>query len=104
MTDVLTGIYNAIDPFRPLELGDPAYVDCEVEQGDANGLPDRDEDPQTSPDEEYQALLNGLRRSQGFTLFFVQCFPFSGGKLTERVKADLSERTMEMLQFKQPIY
>jgi hypothetical protein len=31
MSDVITGIYNAIDPFRLLESGDPAYVSGEAE-------------------------------------------------------------------------
>ena len=62
-----------------------------------------DEDLQTSPDEDYQALLNGLRRSQGFALFFVQCSPFSGDKLIERVKADLSDKTIGVLSFNQAI-
>jgi hypothetical protein len=38
MTDIITGIYNAVDPFQPLEPGDPVYVDCEAERGDANVL------------------------------------------------------------------
>ena len=40
MSDVLTNIYNAIDPFEPLPPGDPAYVDCQAERGDANVLVD----------------------------------------------------------------
>lgn len=68
-----------------------------------SNLLDWDEDLQTSPDEEYQALLNGLRRSQGFGLYFVQCSPFSGGKLIERVQADLTEKTIGVLKFEQPI-
>ncbi|NET51657.1 MAG: ATP-binding protein [Merismopedia sp. SIO2A8] len=36
MTDVLTQIYNAIDPFQPLEPDDPAYVDCQAERGDTD--------------------------------------------------------------------
>lgn len=40
MADVLTSIYNAIDPFKPLEPGDPAYVDCQAERGDADVVRD----------------------------------------------------------------
>ena len=29
-------IYNSFDPFRPLEPGDPAYVDCQAVRGDDN--------------------------------------------------------------------
>ncbi len=58
---------------------------------------------QTSPDEEYQALLNGLRRAQGFGLYFVQCSLFSGGKLIERVQANLTEKTIGVLKFEHAI-
>ena len=37
---LLTAIYNAIDPFRPLAAGDPAYVDCRAVRGEANVLVD----------------------------------------------------------------
>lgn len=40
MADALTNIYNAIDPFKPLEPGDPAYVDCQAERGDADVVRD----------------------------------------------------------------
>jgi len=40
VSDVLTDIYNSIDPFRPLPAGDPAYVDCQAVRGDANVLVD----------------------------------------------------------------
>ena len=66
-------------------------------------LLDWDEDLQVSPDEEYRALLNGLRRTKGFGLFFVQCSPFSGGKLIERVQADLTEKTIGVLKFEHAI-
>ncbi|TVQ16856.1 MAG: ATP-binding protein [Leptolyngbya sp. DLM2.Bin15] len=38
--DILTEIYNTIDPFRPLEAGDPKYVDCRAVRGDADILVD----------------------------------------------------------------
>jgi tetratricopeptide (TPR) repeat protein len=66
-------------------------------------LLDWDEDLQTNPDEEYQALLNGLKRSHGFGLYFVQCSPFSGGKLIQRIKTDLSSKTIDVLNFERPI-
>jgi hypothetical protein len=34
--DLITDIYNAFDPFRPLEPGDPVYVDCHEVRGDEN--------------------------------------------------------------------
>jgi len=62
-----------------------------------------DEDQTVDSEEEYQALLNGLKRSQGFGLYFVQCSPFSSGKLIERVQADLTDKTIKVLKFEQPI-
>lgn len=37
---ILTEIYNVIDPFRPLEAGDPKYVDCRAVRGEADILVD----------------------------------------------------------------
>ena len=36
--EILKGIYNAFDPFRPLPPGDPAYVDCREVRGDGDIL------------------------------------------------------------------
>lgn len=85
MTDILTGIYNAIDPFRPLEPGDPAYVHCEAERGDANVLLD---------------LGPEILRSNRYT-----CQLYSGhrgaGKSTEllRLKQDLEQKGCFVVYF-----
>lgn len=85
MGDVLTQIYNAIDPFRPLEPGDPAYVHCEAERGDANVLLD---------------LGLEIVRSNRYT-----CQLYSGhrgaGKSTEllRLKADLETKGCFVVYF-----
>ncbi|WP_008308558.1 AAA family ATPase [Leptolyngbya sp. PCC 6406] len=85
MSDVLTGIYNAVDPFRPLEPGDPAYVNCEAERGDANVLLD---------------LGPEILRSNRYT-----CQLYSGhrgaGKSTEllRLKADLEAKGCFVVYF-----
>ncbi|MDJ0725203.1 MAG: AAA family ATPase [Prochloraceae cyanobacterium] len=34
--ELIKGIYNAFDPFRPLKPGDSAYVDCQKVRGDSN--------------------------------------------------------------------
>ncbi|MEO1069438.1 MAG: ATP-binding protein [Cyanobacteria bacterium J06638_6] len=75
MTDILTNIYNAVDPFRPVEPGDPAYVDCEAERGDANVLLDLG--PEIIRSERYTCQLYAGHRG--------------AGKSTEllRLKADL---------------
>ena len=66
-------------------------------------LLDWDENLQTDSNEEYQALLNGLKRSQGFGLYFVQCSPFSGNKLIGRIKTDLTRKTIDALNFERPL-
>jgi hypothetical protein len=38
--DLLTNLYNAFDPFRPLPAGDPLYVDCREVRGDGDVLVD----------------------------------------------------------------
>jgi hypothetical protein len=85
MTDILTNIYNSVDPFRPLEPGDPAYVDCEAERGDANVLLD---------------LGPEIIRSARYT-----CQLYAGhrgaGKSTEllRLKADLEAKGCFVVYF-----
>lgn len=85
MSDVITQIYNAVDPFRPLEPGDPAYVDCEAERGDANILLD---------------LGPAITRSERYT-----CQLYAGhrgaGKSTEllRLKADLETKGCHVVYF-----
>ncbi|MBE7384495.1 MAG: ATP-binding protein [Leptolyngbya sp. SIO1E4] len=85
MSDVLTQIYNAVDPFRPLEPNNPAYVDCEAERGDANILLD---------------LGPSVIRSERYT-----CQLYAGhrgaGKSTEllRLKADLEAKGCFVVYF-----
>ncbi|MFM7425115.1 MAG: ATP-binding protein [Elainella sp.] len=38
--DLLTRISRAINPSEPIQPGDPAYVDCQAERGDANVIDD----------------------------------------------------------------
>ncbi len=85
MTDILTGIYNAVDPFRPLEPGDPAYVDCEAERGDANVLLDLG--PEILRSEKYTCQLYAGHRG--------------AGKSTEllRLKADLESKGCYVVYF-----
>jgi tetratricopeptide (TPR) repeat protein len=67
-------------------------------------LLDWDEDDlEVDPEEEYQALLNGLRRTQGFGLFFVQCTPFSSDEIIKRICKDLAAKKSEVLKFEKPI-
>ncbi|NEO14836.1 MAG: tetratricopeptide repeat protein [Moorea sp. SIO3F7] len=65
---------------------------------------DADEDlPPASPEEQYQDLLRALRRRRGFGLLFVRCSPVEAEKLVKQVKQDLSQKTIEMLRFEEPI-
>ncbi|WP_293025922.1 tetratricopeptide repeat protein [Moorena sp. SIO3I8] len=67
-------------------------------------LIDADEDlPPASPEEQYQDLLRALRRRRGFGLLFVRCSPVEAEKLVKQVKQDLSQKTIEMLRFEEPI-
>lgn len=85
MPDVISQIYNAIDPFKPLEPGDPAYVDCQAERGDTNVVVD---------------LGREILRSNRDT-----CQLFAGhrgaGKSTEllRLKADLEAKGCFVVYF-----
>ena len=36
MPDLITQIYNALNPFEPLQPDDPAYVDCRDVRGNAD--------------------------------------------------------------------
>ena len=38
--EILRSIYNAFDPFEPLEAGSPVYVNCSAVRGDENILVD----------------------------------------------------------------
>ncbi|MEO0843712.1 MAG: tetratricopeptide repeat protein [Cyanobacteria bacterium J06643_5] len=64
---------------------------------------DWDEDLPAEPEEEYQAFLRTLERTEGFRLLFVQCTPVEGDELITRVKEELPKKTIEVLQFEKPI-
>jgi hypothetical protein len=85
MADVITQIYNAVDPFRPLEPGDPAYVHCEAERGDANVLLDLG--PEIIRSNRYTSQLYAGHRG--------------AGKSTEllRLKADLEAKGCFVVYF-----
>ncbi|MEM7717243.1 MAG: tetratricopeptide repeat protein, partial [Cyanobacteria bacterium P01_A01_bin.68] len=64
---------------------------------------DWDEDLPAEPQEEYQAFLRTLERTEGFRLLFVQCTPVEGDELITKVKEELPKKTIEVLQFEEPI-
>lgn len=60
-------------------------------------------DQAPDPDAEYRMLLNGLRRTEGFGLFFVQCSPFGGKQIIQRVREDLTAQPVEVLTLEEPL-
>ena len=64
---------------------------------------DWDEDLPAEPEEEYQALVRTLERTEGFRLLFVRSTPVEGEELISRVKEDLPKKTIEVLRFEEPI-
>ncbi|MDJ0776116.1 MAG: AAA family ATPase [Mastigocoleus sp. MO_167.B18] len=83
--ELLTNIYNAFDPFRPLPAGDPTYIDCREVRGDGDILLD---------------LGNRIKLSKENT-----CQLYSGhrgaGKSTEllRLKQFLEEKNFYVVYF-----
>ena len=61
------------------------------------------QDIATNQEEEYRSFLRALRRSQGFGLLFVRCSPAEGGRLIERVRGDLSQKSIEVLTLEEPV-
>ena len=62
-----------------------------------------DEDLQITTEEEYRALLRSLRRRKGFGIFFVQCTPVGGRELIAKVKSDLPQKNIDVLELDKPI-
>jgi hypothetical protein len=61
-----------------------------------------DEDQTVDLGAEYEALLYGLRLTEGFGLFFAQCSPCGGEKIIERVRQDLT-KSIEVLKLNAPV-
>jgi tetratricopeptide (TPR) repeat protein len=62
-----------------------------------------DEDLPPDPEEDYQAFIRTLERTDGFRLLFVQCTPAEGKQLIARVREDLPQKTIEVLYLDKPI-
>lgn len=63
---------------------------------------DWDVDIPNDPQDDYQAFIRGLRRREGFGLFFVECSPAEGEKLIEKVKNDIPQKTIKVLRLTEP--
>lgn len=64
---------------------------------------DWDKDLSAEPQEEYQALVRSLKRTQGFGLLFARCSPAEGERLIARVREDISQKKIEVLRLEEPI-
>ncbi|MEG4215833.1 tetratricopeptide repeat protein, partial [Microcoleus sp. Pol14C4] len=66
---------------------------------------DWDEDlPEAEPEEEYQTLVRTLKRTNGFRLLFVECFPAEGERLIAKVQADVPQKKIEVLALDESVY
>ena len=66
---------------------------------------DWDEDlPPASPEEEYQSLVRTLRRTDGFRLLFVECFPAEGERLIAKVREDFAQKKIDVLPLDKSVY
>ncbi|MEG4326652.1 tetratricopeptide repeat protein, partial [Microcoleus sp. herbarium5] len=66
---------------------------------------DWDEDlPPAEPEEEYLTLVRTLKRTDGFSLLFVECSPAEGERLITRVKTDIPQQNIEVLRLKESVY
>ncbi|MEB3340484.1 tetratricopeptide repeat protein [Okeania sp.] len=54
--------------------------------------------------EEYEALVENIRFSEGFCLLFVECSPVQGTKIMEKVRLDIPEEKAEVLPLDKTIY
>ncbi len=66
-------------------------------------LTDWDKDLPSEPDEEYQALVRTLNFTEGFGLLFARCSPAEGEQLIGKVKEEITNKNIEVLQLKQAV-
>jgi hypothetical protein len=61
--------------------------------------PDVAIEPDIHPDAEtsYKALRRAIQRGVGFSLLFVRCTPVKGEEIVERIKDDLPQKRIEVL-------
>jgi tetratricopeptide (TPR) repeat protein len=62
-----------------------------------------DESIESTPEDEYKSLLRSLSRRKGFGLAFVRCSPAGGMELIKKVRDDLSQKQIGVLELKEPI-
>jgi superkiller protein 3 len=62
-----------------------------------------DKSVESTPEDEYKSLLRSLRRRKGFGLAFVRCSPVGGVELIKKVRDDLPQKQIGVLELDQPI-
>ncbi|TYQ31975.1 tetratricopeptide repeat protein [Pseudanabaena sp. UWO310] len=62
-----------------------------------------DESVESTPEDEYKSLLRSLRRRKGFGLAFVRCSPAGGVELIKKVRDDLPQKQVGVLELQAPI-
>ncbi|NJR62478.1 MAG: tetratricopeptide repeat protein [Cyanobacteria bacterium CRU_2_1] len=66
-------------------------------------LSEWDQDISVNPEETYQSFVRSLQRTEGFGLFFVRCAEGERANLIAQIKADIPQKTIELLAFDRPI-
>ena len=66
-------------------------------------LTEWDQDVVNNPEEDYQAFLRGLLWHDGFELAFVRCSPAGGVELIQKVRDDLPQKQIGVLELNEPI-
>ncbi|MBD2474634.1 tetratricopeptide repeat protein [Anabaena sp. FACHB-83] len=66
-------------------------------------LTDWDQDLPSQAEEEYQALVRTLNFTEGFGLLFVRCSPAGGEQLITKVKADISNKNIQVLRLEKAV-
>ena len=56
-----------------------------------------------NPKAQYQSLLRSLRRRKGFGILFIQCSPATASRLITKVKQDLPQKKIAVLQLDRAI-
>ena len=57
-----------------------------------------EEDLLADPEEEYNDLVRALKRTRGFSIFFIRCSRTQGKQIIARIKEDICEKKIEVLQ------
>ncbi|NET51658.1 MAG: prenyltransferase, partial [Merismopedia sp. SIO2A8] len=55
------------------------------------------------PEEEYQAMLRAIQRTQGFGLIFLECTSRQAKQVIDRVQKDITQKSVDVLAFQEPL-